>query len=43
MYEQPLHLLVHLSLKSNYYKEIPLLGGQGEYLPLNGGQSPAQG
>ena len=34
---------VHLSLKSNNYKGIPLLGGQGECPPLRGGQSTPQG
>ena len=34
---------VHLSLKSNNYKEIPLLGGQGECPPLRGGQNTPKG
>ena len=32
-----------LSLKSNNYKGIPLLGGQGEYPPLRGGQNTPRG
>ena len=31
---------VHLSLKSNNYKEIPLLGGQGEYSPKGWTNTP---
>ena len=34
---------LHLSLKSNNYKGIPLLGGQGECPPLRGGQNTPQG
>ena len=32
-----------LSLKLNNYKSVPLLGGQGEYPPLRGGQNTPRG
>ena len=34
---------VHLSLKSNNYKEIPLLGGQGECPPIRVDKTPPRG
>ena len=32
-----------LSLKLNNYKDLPLLGGQGEYPLLRGGQNTPRG
>ena len=43
MYEQPLHFTVLVTLKLKNYKGTPLLGGQGEYPPLRGGQNTSRG